>query len=407
LVEFGSDDYAKYPFLPEVGNYVRDLGISVSALNSEDYDKVIQRAKERIVEAIQKREVSYPLPVSRATSEGEKAKLEQQPKMGGTLVEILSFPISLAVVKATKLEHIANMYALAESKRAVKLLQKSQASKYLDHQVSSLITIFEKVFGITVESIKAEHRDYNFMIPVVDYLKRARFYKEEWKLVNKPVTRGKVILDRQDLVRLIGDEIDVLIRDRLKSIPAGTKLPEKLQEVVSQIIEIAPPPPQSPYTIVHIAPENYPPCVRKAIDLLDKGQNVPHYGRFLMATYLLNVGKSVEEIVAMFPKAPDFRQNITKYQVEHLAGLKGSKTRYRVPSCRTLQTHQFCFKDPVKCYEITNPLQYPSRRAPAVAAAGSRQEERGRNKKREKAQSSENNSRVRSERRDWIRPRRK
>jgi len=85
----------------------------------------------------------------------------------------------------------------------------------------------------------------------------------------------------------------------------------------------------------------------------------------LMATYLLAVGKNVDDIMALFPKAPDFKQSITKYQVEHIAGLKGGRTRYTVPSCRTLQTHGFCFKDPVKCFEISSPLQYPSKQSPA------------------------------------------
>ncbi|HKW05111.1 MAG TPA: hypothetical protein VJN71_07430, partial [Nitrososphaerales archaeon] len=32
----------------------------------------------------------------------------------------------------------------------------------------------------------------------------------------------------------------------------------------------------------------------------------------------------------------------------------------------TLVTHNFCFKDPVKCYGITSPLQYPSKRSPSI-----------------------------------------
>jgi Eukaryotic and archaeal DNA primase, large subunit/LAGLIDADG-like domain len=112
-------------------------------------------------------------------------------------------------------------------------------------------------------------------------------------------------------------------------------------------------------------------CVREALNLLEKGQNVPHYGRFLMASYLLAVGKTVDDIMALFPKAPDFKASVTKYQVEHIAGLKGGRTRYSVPSCKTLQTHSFCFKDPVKCYEILTPLQYPSRKRPENTAAKS------------------------------------
>src|SRR5208337_4158510 len=68
-----------------------------------------------------------------------------------------------------------------------------------------------------------------------------------------------------------------------------------------------------------------------------------------------------DEIVSVFPKAPDFKQSITRYNVEHIAGLKGGRTRYTVPSCKTLQTNGFCFKDPIKCYEISSPLRYPSK----------------------------------------------
>lgn len=396
-MEFGSDDLAKYPFLPEVGEFVKEMEISVSALSSSDYDKVVRRAEERVVEAIQKREVSYPISDRQPKTEDEKVRLGLRPRVGGVQIEMLSFPISLALVKATKLDHLANMYSLAEAKRAVKLLQSSQSSRYADHELGTVLSIFRRVFGIQVETFKVEHRDDYFTVPVADYVKRAsKFHKEEWKLVNKPVTRGKVILDRQDLVRLVGDEIEAMIAQRLKLMPSGTKLPDNLQEIVKKIVRMAPPEPQSPYTIIHIAPENYPPCVRRAIDLLDKGENVPHYGRFLMATYLLSVGKSVDDIVSMFPKAPDFKQNVTKYQVEHLAGLRGSKTRYRVPSCRTLQTHQFCFMDPVKCHQITSPLQYPSRKN-----SGSTQESLGKNSRPGEVKSNASESRKRSKR-DWM-----
>jgi hypothetical protein len=105
-------------------------------------------------------------------------------------------------------------------------------------------------------------------------------------------------------------------------------------------------------------------CMKEALRLLENGSNVPHYGRFLMATYLLAVGKTVEEIMSIFPKSPDFKKSVTQYQIEHIAGMKGGHTKYTVPSCRTLQTHSFCFKDPVKCYEISSPLQYPSKKSP-------------------------------------------
>src|SRR5487761_356562 len=333
-LQFGSDDLAKYTFLPQAGDFIRLQGVSISDLANQDYKKVIQRAEERVRQAIQDNKVS--------------SKIEERE------IEILSFPVSLMLVKSAKLDHLMTRYALAEAIRVESLLKQEKNSKVIED-------IFRTSLGLELEH-NPQATLPEFKIPISEYVKRAvQFHKEEWKLVNKIVGGGKVFLSQADLIRLIREEIRSMILQRLKDIKVP-KLPENLEQVVKKIIAIAPPPPRSAYTIINVRPEDYPPCVRHALDLLEKGENVPHYGRFLMATYLLSVGKSVDDIVALFPKAPDFKQSVTRYQVEHLAGLKGGRTRYRVPSCSTLLTHNFCFKDPVKCYGITSPLQYPSKR---------------------------------------------
>ena len=63
----------------------------------------------------------------------------------------------------------------------------------------------------------------------------------------------------------------------------------------------------------------------------------------MLATYMLAIGKPVDEIVLMFENAPDFNEKITRYQVEHLAGMKGSHTKYSVPSCDKLRNENLCF----------------------------------------------------------------
>jgi DNA primase large subunit len=378
-LQFGNDDLAKYTFLPQAGDFIRAQGISIQDLSSPDYQKVVERAEQRVVQSIR------------------STKIPQE--INDREVEIMSFPVSLMLVKSTNLKHVMSRYALAEAIRVEQFLKKEKNGK-----------IIEELFKTSLR-IELEHNTHNpslpeFKIPLQEYLKRAtQFHKTEWKLVNKVVGNGQVYLVQDDLIRLIREEIRVMIMGRLDAIKVS-KLPGNLQEVVKKIIQIAPPPPQSPYTIIHIAPENYPPCVRHALDMLEKGENVPHYGRFLMATYLLSVGKSVDEIVAMFPKAPDFRQNITRYQVEHLAGLKGGRTRYRVPSCKTLQTHQFCFKDLIKCYDISSPLQYPSRKSPQLVKAS----EEGKvtaSKKRPQNSSGISNSPKDRSKREWTNTRRR
>jgi len=337
LIQFGGDDLAKYTFLPQAGNFITAQGISIADLASPDYQKVIARAEDRILESFRSGKVS------------DKSSENRD-------IEIMSFPVSLMLVRSTKLDHIMERYALAEAIRVEGILKQEKN----DHVIEDIFTNF---LGIKLER-SHDPRYPKFEISLKDYIKRAvHFHKPEWKLVNRLVQSGSVYVSQQDLIRLIREEIREIIMQRLGRVNVP-KLPQNLDNVVKRLIISAPPPPMSAYTIINVKPEDYPPCVREALNLLEKGQNVPHYGRFLMATYLLAVGKTVEDIMALFPKAPDFKQSVTKYQVEHIAGMKGGRTRYSVPSCKTLQTHSFCFKDPIKCYEISSPLQYPSKKRP-------------------------------------------
>jgi DNA primase large subunit len=348
-IQFGPDDLAKYPFLTETGNFISGQGISISDLTSPDYARAIDRAEDRIMEAFRSGKVSNK-------SEERSSKNRE--------IEIMSFPVSLLLVKSTKLDHIIERYALAEALRAEGILKQEKDAKMIED-------LFKIVLGIQLEH-SVDPGLPKFKISLEDYIKRAvHFHKPEWKLVNRLVKDGKVYVNQEDLIRLIREEIHGIIVERLGRVNPP-KLPPNLDATVKRLIAAAPPPPRSPYTVINVKPEDYPPCLREMLNLLEKGQNVPHYGRFLIATYLLAAGKSVEDIMAIFAKAPDFKASITKYQVEHLAGLKGGRTRYSVPSCKTLQTHSLCFKDPIKCYEIASPLQYPSRKRPDTAPLGSR-----------------------------------
>lgn len=342
-MNYGNDDLAKYTFLPEAGDYVRANEISLNDLSSPVFKGVVKRAEERVLEAIKSTKVSDKRLINRD-------------------VEIMSFPVALMLVRSTNLNHLMSRYSLSEAKRAESLLEKEDNEKIIED-------IFQRVLKVPLERSSVANLP-SFRINLADYTKRAvKFHKPEWKLVNKIVQEGKVFLTKEDLVRLIREEISEIIMQRLVATKVP-KLPGELDAMVKKLIELTPPP-RSSFTTLNIAPENYPPCVKAALALLEKGENVPHYGRFLMATYLLAVGKTTEQIMDLFPKSPDFKKSVTQYQVEHIAGKKGGRTKYTVPSCQTLQTHSFCFKDPVKCYEISSPLQYPSKKLPSTETGGS------------------------------------
>jgi DNA primase large subunit len=47
--------------------------------------------------------------------------------------------------------------------------------------------------------------------------------------------------------------------------------------------------------------------------------------------------------------------------VEHLAGMKGSHTKYSVPSCEKLQNENLCFAT-AECDGLINPIQFGRKR---------------------------------------------
>ncbi|MGB7954658.1 MAG: hypothetical protein WCF23_11820, partial [Candidatus Nitrosopolaris sp.] len=103
--------------------------------------------------------------------------------------------------------------------------------------------------------------------------------------------------------------------------------------------------------------QDYPPCVKHALEVMNKGENLPHSARLMLATYMLAIGKSIDEIIMLFHNAPDYNEKVTKYQIEHLAGLRGSGTKYSVPSCQKLLNQNLCFATE-ECNGITNPVQF-------------------------------------------------
>lgn len=336
-LKLGVEDLAKYPFLEEAGEYFRQRGFSLNDISQPDFGIVIERAKSRVLDAIYHRETSSHL--------------------GDPEVELLSFPVALMIVKATGLDHLVKRFSHTEAVRVEKLLE--------DEREELVVQIFRHILKINLVAVTADAKGggsglhaFDYKIPLTDYLKRAtHFHQLEWKLVNRVVSQGYVYLRTHEMIRLIRQEIDGMIRARLNALPVP-RLPENLDATVKDLAARSPPPPK---IVSVIAPDKYPPCVTTAQAMLEKGENLPHYARFLLTTYLVAAGRTVDDIIQMYGRSPDFNERITRYQVEHIAGLRGGRVKYRPPSCRTLVTHSFCFKVP-ECSDILNPLQFGTKR---------------------------------------------
>jgi len=65
-----------------------------------------------------------------------------------------------------------------------------------------------------------------------------------------------------------------------------------------------------------------------------------------------------EKVIDLFKSFSDFNERMTRYQVEHIAGERGSRTRYIPPKCGTLKTHGVCINPDELCKRVHHPLAY-------------------------------------------------
>jgi DNA primase large subunit len=74
----------------------------------------------------------------------------------------------------------------------------------------------------------------------------------------------------------------------------------------------------------------------------------------------------VEDVVNFFRSVSDFDERMTRYQVEHIAGVRGSRTKYIPPRCDTLRTHGICHIPDEICKSVRHPLAYYRKKSKTI-----------------------------------------
>jgi len=329
------EDLAKYPFTAEAAKYVKDMGLTVEDIASQEFVSFLGRAKERIKEALQ------------------EDHIVQWPEKPDYRVEIMSFPVSIIIVLSTENSFLGKQYALAEAKRASKLLK--------DEKNEKIIRIASSSFKWDVQTVIGDMRQYyDFKLSFITYLKDAPiFHDYKWKLVNRFVNDGYVFLVKNELVRLIEEEvkkeIQRLVGGAKPKIPSSlTQAVEDLKPLIAKHYEFV----RAEEPLLVMVEEAYPPCIRSLSENLLSNHSIPHLGRFTLTSFLLNIGMSIEDVVKLFTSATDFDENLTRYQIEHIAGKRGSGIKYTPPNCETLKTHGLCPGMDELCKRIKHPLAY-------------------------------------------------
>jgi DNA primase large subunit len=307
--------FAKYPFLSSATPLLRTYHITNLP------QEVRSRAVERVLEAIER---------------GEKGVL---PKLDNPWVELLSFPLSRALVLYVDDDWLRRRRALAEAARVERLLQ-SESDELLLHVINDL--------GLKV---KTEGGKWIMHFSQYLHLSKRLVTEPRWKLVNRLMDKGLVTLTRPEVIRLVREW---LYDSFTQTKPLPTNWHPEEAKVIKEALQR-----RAAKTVAPAPSKEWAPCM---VALRNSVADASHFGLFALAAYMANKGYEVKEIVDVLRVRSDFDEKIARYQVEHIAGQRGSHIKYRPPSCLTIKTHGLCIEDGKHCpYNIKNPLQYTNR----------------------------------------------
>ncbi|KAF6246669.1 DNA primase [Nitrosopumilus sp. b3] len=340
MIALGQDEIAKYPFLADAGQYLKDQGFSLEQFGTDpDLKQLIQKAYDRILVAADGKIYKSDLIGDHVSKEAALPR------------EVFSFLLAIVLLKLCGMHTLIKRFALAEARRAEKYLERDLSNISDESKKELAIRVIDDLFSVQIEK-----QDDYFVIPVSDYLKHSiNFHEREWKLINRHVENGLVFLTPHETVRLIRKELGTYINSKIINAKTPTMIPG-FEDSVNKLSMLS-----KKFATFTVTTGEYPPCIKHAIDVLEKGENLPHSGRFMLATFLLSKGQTVQQIAPLFKNAPDYNPRVTLYQLNHLAGTSGSGTQYSCPSCEKLKTQSLCFATS-ECDNIINPLQFGKKR---------------------------------------------
>ncbi len=348
-------DAARYPFTVDLEEYVRrrygPVSYSIVMLRRD----VVNRAFERIREAVREARVT---PGSNPD------------------IEVLAFYLGLLLVTLTGDRWAVSRYALAEAEKSYELLKEEDDEVIVSVAKSLGVNLvydprgYRYAYAVTSTGVTL-YRVYHYALTFYQYARLAKrlLGDPKWRTSNLPVTRGLVYLEKDQVVRLLKEAVMEYV-ERLSSKfqeLRGEKLPDELARLIEEarrVVQEARPKPKVlkqggrirvkiPKGVV--VEEAFPPCMADILERARRGEHLSHHERFAIATFLLNLGVDVDRVVDVFRNMPDFNEKITRYQVEHLAGLRGSGKRYRTYSCEKMKSLGLCkaecgTRSPIQAY---------------------------------------------------------
>ena len=325
---------AKYPFLRESAEFVQEQGVTLEELIcSDSYAPARARGKQRIIDALERNEVSYTSLI----------------KPYECLIEVASYPYARMIVSQLGDRFLTKRYALSEAVRMNNLLSKE------DH--ATLVMVSSE---LGVDSTPDADGKIHMKFP--DFLMlSSRLKSLDWKLINSDIKAGIVTLPQDKFSRLMQNALQDKIESELPMM-APEELRPYLQADVDEISTVLMET-KKRYSPTHgegMKTEFLPPCIVHIMDMSRQGMNLAHSARFSLVTFLHALGLGYEDIIKVFAESPDFDESKSEYQIKHITGELTGTDGYTAPECKTMKTNGLCFGADDLCNSeaCNHPLSY-------------------------------------------------
>ncbi len=338
---------ARYPFLPQAGERVGTEVTLAELVGDRVYREARRRGRDRVLANLLEDAVEVPEPANDAE----------------VLNDLLSYVVARILVSALEDEYVTRRYALWEAERVKAHLDREDPGRF--QEVAAEL-------GVDVEPApggSGADRHVTYRLHFSDYLRWAvKIKNREWKLINQPLEDGHIDLPQPKVARLLQEALRARIQEELP-LPLDDELTAPLEDHLEAVREAAEERKGrfEADDLGEVDMDAFPPCMDELIGQLQGGANMSHGGRFAVAAFLSNIGMNADDILEVFSQTPDFREDLARYQIEHITG-EGSMSgqEYTTPNCRTMKTNGICYNPDRWCkhtrddgtQSVTNPLSY-------------------------------------------------
>jgi DNA primase large subunit len=315
----------QFPFSETAKRIIKEKKISLDTVP----ESVLQRAKA-MVEASDKKKTYAPHIAS------SRSFLEN---------EILAFPVAKVIV------------SLQNDSRQWEKFSRMVANTTFSHLMAN-----EKKKKVLLDLADEMNVKFTYLttspffvkLDLVDFLE-INFNDDLLKVVNQKIEKGQIYLKEDAFARFLAELVFARV---FSSFPVeGKFIPAKLKDEASRVAGQIKIKRKREFKEVFgkVDVESFPPCMAEIYADMLEGKRVAHLARFDLATFLVAVNMPIEQIITLFKNTPNFNEKVTRYQVERIAGKKG--TRYSPPNCAKIHSHQLC-KKITECNRINHPIQF-------------------------------------------------